>query len=193
MGVRLVVGLGNPGRRYRATRHNVGFCVVDRLTGGRYREGSWGHWTEMRLGDDPVLVLRPLTYMNLSGIAVRHCVNQHGLHVSEVMVVHDHMDLPLGRLRVRPRGGSGGHKGVRSVASELNSTDFARLRVGIGRPPEGTPSENHVLSSFMQEEVIVVREVVEVAVKAVRTSVTCGLEEAMNLYNGCDLREQCPE
>lgn len=189
----MVVGLGNPGARYRATRHNVGFAVVDRLTGGRYREGPWGHWAQMRPGGSPILVLRPLTYMNLSGIAVRECVQRHNLSPTEVMVVHDHMDLPLGRLRVRPRGGSGGHRGVRSVAAELNSTEFARLRVGIGRPPEGTSAEDHVLSSFVPEEVAVLREVLEVAVKAIRTSVTCGLEEAMNLYNGCDLGEQSPE
>lgn len=192
MRVRLVVGLGNPGRRYGATRHNVGFAVVDRLTGGRYREGSWGHWTEMTLGDNPILVLRPLTYMNLSGIAVRECVRKHDLVPEEVMVVHDHMDLPLGRLRVRPSGGSGGHRGVLSVAAELNSSDFARLRVGIGRPPEGVPAEDYVLSSFAPEEITVLREVLQVAVSAVRTTVRCGLEEAMNLYNGCDLREQLP-
>ncbi len=187
MPIQLVVGLGNPGKQYRDTRHNVGFEVAELLAVGSWKKGYSGRWAEMRVRGRSLLVLRPGTYMNRSGLSVRQCVHRHRLTPAEVMVIHDDLDLPLGRIRLRPFGGSGGHKGVESVGLDLGSFEFPRLRVGIGRPLEGLASEDHVLSRFTEAETAVLKDVLQLAVRAVDSAVACGIVVAMNRFNGCDL------
>ncbi len=191
MPIRMVVGLGNPGTRYRATRHNVGFCAVDELASeGIWNEHFLGLQSEADVNGSRLLLFRPLTYMNRSGIAVRRCAEHHRVSSPELLVVHDDMDLPLGRIRVRPGGGTGGHRGVESVANHLESTEFARLRIGIGRPPTGVSPREYVLMPFARGERDVACEVLRLSVRAIETAAAHSVQKAMNRYNGCDLRSQ---
>ncbi|SHG43108.1 peptidyl-tRNA hydrolase, PTH1 family [Thermosyntropha lipolytica DSM 11003] len=184
--MKIIVGLGNPGAKYRETRHNVGFKAVDELA-LRYRvekeeckyNGLVGH---LRIENEKVLLVKPLTYMNLSGKAVAPLVHFYKLDLKDVLVIYDDMDLPLGALRLRAKGGTGGHKGVLSVAEMLKSQDFPRIRIGIGRPPADTI--DWVLGEFTPEE----KPVIEAAVKKAADAAVCwvleGIEKAMNKYNG---------
>jgi peptidyl-tRNA hydrolase, PTH1 family len=153
----LVVGLGNPGREYARNRHNVGWMVADELA--RRHDGSWrskfsGDVAEVRIDDHRVALLKPQTFMNESGRSVGAAVRFYKLEADAVLVVHDEIDLELGRLQARLGGGLAGHNGLRSVASHLRTNDFLRLRVGVGRPGRGDPRRpsDHVLADFLPEE-----------------------------------------
>ena len=148
---KLILGLGNPGPRYAQTRHNAGFRAVESISGSRdgwkkYR--SLASICTVEIEDMLVVLVRPLTFMNLSGKAVQPLLRQLHLQPQDLLVIHDDLDLPLGKVRLRPGGGSGGHKGVQSVIEHLGSRNFARLRIGIGRPPEGTNPVDYVLDPF---------------------------------------------
>lgn len=184
---RLIVGLGNPGAEYEGTRHNVGFVVVEALaerlgvslSAGRFQalEG-WGSHRGYPLG-----LALPLTYVNRSGDAVKPLVNQHGLAPSELLVVVDDLHLPTGTVRLRPGGGSGGHNGLEHIARCLGTTDFPRLRIGIGNDfPRGRQAD-YVLSPFTDEQQPLIDEAVEQACEAALTFVRAGIEPAMNRYN----------
>ncbi len=190
MPIRMVVGLGNPGARYRATRHNVGFCVTEQLAREEWRECFLGLQSAARMAEVCLLLFCPMTYMNRSGTAVRRCMQYHELSPAQLLVAYDDMDLPLGRIRVRPGGGTGGHRGVESLTHELGTGDFARLRIGIGRPPTGVSPRDHVLSPFRREEEDLARRVLRLAARAVEMAVRCSVQEAMNHYNGRDLRPE---
>jgi PTH1 family peptidyl-tRNA hydrolase len=182
--MRLVVGLGNPGRRYRGTRHNVGFRVVDLLArrwGVSLRPEGAAEVAEARFAGQPVLLAKPLTYMNLSGQAVGELVRRWRIPPSSVLVVYDDMDLPTGALRVRARGSAGGHRGVASVLEALGTSEVPRVRVGIGRP--GTDAVDHVLSRFTEAEEPLVAEAVERAAEAVETVLREGIQRAMDRFN----------
>jgi PTH1 family peptidyl-tRNA hydrolase len=184
--VRLVVGLGNPGPRYAGTRHNAGFLVVDELArrhGASFRAGR--HGEEARLGR--VRLLKPTTFMNRSGAAVQALATKNGIPPEEILVVHDDLDLPLGRLRVRRGGGAGGQKGVRDVIDRLGP-DFARLKIGIDRPPPRWTTENWVLSRFRDDEAELVERVVDAAADGIETLLRDGVDTAANALNGVDLR-----
>ena len=150
--MRLVVGLGNPGARYRETPHNLGFWVCDLLAArhalGDEIEKFESRFWRGRIGNEDVGLLRPQTYVNASGDAVAEALRYLPTSLEDLIVVFDEMDLPLGRLRVRPRGGHGGHNGLRSIIDRLGSSDFARVRVGVGRPPEGWSATGHLLSKI---------------------------------------------
>jgi len=184
---RLIVGLGNPGQEYLASRHNVGFRVVEELA-RRWHLDFRLPRNQSRLASGDVAglrvaVLEPLTYMNLSGNCVARAVRQLGLTPEHVMVIHDDVDLPFGRLRLRSGGSAGGHRGVQSIIDLLGASDFARLRVGIGRPSDGDIRE-YVLSPFTQEEERNLDAVLGRAVSAIECYLTDGIEVAMNRYNG---------
>ncbi|MFQ6110864.1 MAG: aminoacyl-tRNA hydrolase [Nitrospinota bacterium] len=153
--MRLIVGLGNPGRQYRGTRHNMGFAVLDELAAklgiGFSARGQGSVKAEGSVGGKPVVLAKPLTYMNLSGLAVRELLSALGLEAEDLLVIHDDVDLPLGRLQHKRSGGDAGHLGVRSIIEELGTGNFERLRVGVGRPPDGDVTE-YVLSAFDQSE-----------------------------------------
>jgi len=182
----LIVGLGNPGIEYRETRHNVGFMVIEKWASELkipLRENGIARYGMVQFGDKRVILQCPLTYMNLSGRAVKLYKERYGVMNENIMVVHDDLDLPLGRLRIARDGGSGGHKGVDSIIESLNSKEFPRLRIGIGRPRYGEPIVEYVLSSFYEDEVEVVQKVIELAVEGCELFVSKGIEYAMNKIN----------
>jgi PTH1 family peptidyl-tRNA hydrolase len=185
--MKLIVGLGNPGRRYRGTRHNVGWEVIARLAdraGIRVSEDEgFAEVGRGTIGGRRVLLARPFTYMNVSGEAVRDLRRQHRLRPEDIYVIVDDIDLPLGRLRLRAGGSAGGHNGLKSVIEALGTTEFPRLRVGIGRPPEGIDPAEFVLTRFSSEETPVARASIERAAEAVELAVTDGLAAAMNRFN----------
>lgn len=181
-----IVGLGNPGRRYRGTRHNLGSEVVDRVAaklGVRLAGDGFARIARARFGRAPVLLAVPETYMNVSGQAVSDVARRRRVRPENLLIVYDDLDLPLGRLRLRPGNGAGGHNGVRSIIEHLNTTAFPRLRLGIGRPPAGVEPEAFVLERFTPDERTEIDAVVERAANAALAVVSDGLEAAMNRVN----------
>ncbi len=188
----LIVGLGNPGPKYAGNRHNVGFMVVDLLakrTGvkfGRHRKAV-AEVAETRLGygaDAPHLVLaKPLTYMNLSGGPVTALGNFYKVPVSQIVAVHDELDIPYGQLRLKVSGGEGGHNGLRSMSSSLSTKDYVRLRFGIGRPPGRQDPADYVLSDFSAVERKELEFLVDRAADAVEAVVVKGLAPAQQIYH----------
>jgi PTH1 family peptidyl-tRNA hydrolase len=193
--VKVICGLGNPGERYRLTRHNVGFRVVDLLadrwglTGqGKVRDGA--AQLEVRLEEPPerVLLVKPLRYMNMSGSVLRAVLRNAPVDVSQdLLVVTDDVDLPLGRLRLRREGSAGGHNGLRDIIAALGTSEFARLRVGIGRPGTSRATVDHVLSTFRTDERELAAEAIATAADAVERWLSEGIDVAMNEFNGLDL------
>lgn len=183
-----VVGLGNPGEEYRSTRHNIGFQVVDAVA------ARWNvdiRRTEFRaltaegnIGRSMVLLMKPQTFMNASGRAVADALSTLGFSPGRVIAIYDDLDLPVGRLRVRGDGGAGGHRGVSSMIDQLGTAAFPRIRVGIGRPPEGTPVIEYVLSPFGADHADEVARTVVRAADAVECIVTDGVTAAMQTFNG---------
>ena len=187
--MRFVVGLGNPGERYRRTRHNVGFMVVDALVaragGGKGHEEALAQVAGVRLfGEEPLLLAKPLTFMNRSGAAVDRLLADHAGTPQDLLVVVDDVALELGRLRVRERGSHGGHNGLRSIIEALGSEEFARVRVGIRKGEVAGDLAEYVLDAFPPEDVLVVREAVERAADAVECVLREGTVVAMNRFNG---------
>ena len=186
--MRLVVGLGNPGERYRRTRHNVGFMVIDALAERagvrRGREEAEAWVAEAEVGGESVLLAKPLTFMNRSGVAVEGLLPLCGAAAGDLVVVLDDVALELGVLRIRARGSHGGHNGLRSIEDMLGSDEFPRVRVGIRRGDPPADLAEYVLSPFPEEDVLVVQEVVGRAAEAVSCLVREGVAAAMNRYNG---------
>ncbi|SCL18630.1 peptidyl-tRNA hydrolase [Micromonospora rhizosphaerae] len=187
----LVVGLGNPGREYAGNRHNVGFMVADLLAGrlgakfGRHKRAV-AEVAEGRLGfGGPKLVLvKPLTYMNLSGGPVAALAQFHKIPPQRVIAVHDELDIPYGQLRVKCGGGEGGHNGLRSMSKSLGTKEYVRVRFGIGRPPGRQDPADYVLSDFSSVERKELEFLVDRAADMVESVVTRGVEPTQNLYHG---------
>jgi PTH1 family peptidyl-tRNA hydrolase len=184
--VKLIVGLGNPGPRHAQNRHNVGYQCLERLA---QRHGLplgrimfQASVTSGHIAGIKTVLARPLTFMNLSGQAVRPLLRWYRIALADLLVIYDDLDLPLGKIRLRHQGGSGGHKGMRSVIEALGTEAFPRLRVGIGRPVHGEPPD-HVLSDFTLDERIVMDGALDQAVAAVETFIAAGIRAAMNSYN----------
>ena len=183
----LVVGLGNPGDSYRRTRHNVGFAVLDELASRhqvvlgskRFRALSG----KGRVAGRPVLLAKPQTYMNRSGDSVGVMAGWHRIPAERVLVVHDDLDLPLGRMKLKAGGGHGGHHGLRDLKRGLGSGEFLRVRVGIGRPVGADEAYDHVLTSFRPEEHETVSTMIERAADAAEVILADGVRAAMNVYN----------
>jgi PTH1 family peptidyl-tRNA hydrolase len=184
---RLIVGIGNPGPEYAKTRHNVGFRVLDalakRLNVSKQEARFRGVYAAAPIGDLKVGLLKPLTYVNLSGQAVSEAVKQLNLQPEQILVVLDDAQLPLGKLRMRPKGSSGGHKGLQSIIDALQTEEIPRLRVGIGSPPEGVDMVTFVLSPFEDDEELVIGEAVERAADAAIVWATEGINAAMQKFN----------
>ena len=184
----LIVGLGNPGLAYRHNRHNVGFMVADALADKLEiplkRVKFKAQIGNGKLGDIPVIIAKPLTYMNNSGEAVAPLVRYFKVPLERLLVIHDDMDLPLGTLRMRPSGGSAGHNGMLSIFDKLGTNAIPRLRVGIGRPPGRMDPADYVLQDFPRSEEELLKMVIAQACEAVLAFITTGLEKAMNTYNG---------
>lgn len=189
----LLVGLGNPGREYRNTRHNIGFMAIDRLCKAAgislSRVQSKALVGVGQFEGRRIVLAKPQTFMNLSGQAVNGLVRFYKVPLEQVMVAHDDLDLPLGTLRLRPGGGSAGQKGVASIIQQLGTQEFNRLRLGIGRPPGRMDASAYVLQAFSASEQEMLDLVLDRAVAAVQTYIRFGLDTAMNQYNG-SLQEQ---
>lgn len=185
--MKLIVGLGNPGSRYRGTRHNVGWEVLEHLArkhGIAIEEDTgWAEVGRGEIGSHHVVLARPMTYVNASGIAVQDLKRRYRVKAEDVFLILDDLDLPLGRLRLRPKGSAGGHNGLRSVIEALGTDGFPRMRVGIGRPPEGGEAADHVLTRFTPDEREMLRDTIARAAEAVEVAITGGIEVAMNRYN----------
>lgn len=189
--MKVICGLGNPGERYRLTRHNVGFRTVDLLAdrwgltgGGRIREGA--ALLEVRRPEpiDQVVLVKPMKYMNHSGPPLRAALRQTDVDVtSDLLVVADDIDLPLGRLRLRRSGSAGGHNGLRDIMTAFGTNEFSRLRVGVGRAGDAV---DHVLATFGPDERELADEMVRVAADAAERWLADGIEAAMNEFNGVD-------
>ena len=185
--MRLIVGLGNPGREYARNRHNVGFRVIDEL--GQRAELGWSRKFDAEIGQgvldgEKVCLLKPLTFMNRSGQAVAAAARFFKVVPEALVVVHDDLDLELGRLQVKRGGGHAGHNGLRSIAGLLGSADFGRIRIGIGRPPAGQPAADYVLSNFARDEEEALLEIVPRAAQAAQAAALRGVTQAMNAFNG---------
>jgi PTH1 family peptidyl-tRNA hydrolase len=186
--MRLVVGLGNPGERYRRTRHNVGFMVVDLLASragvrqGRQQHEAWV--AEARCAGQDVLLVKPLTFMNRSGVAVAPLLESGVAGLGDVLAVVDDVALDLGMLRLRERGSHGGHNGLRSLVEVLGGDDFPRLRLGIGAAGEAVDLASYVLADFGPDEVLGVQEMVGRAAEAIECLLREGAPMAMSRYNG---------
>lgn len=182
-----VVGLGNPGESYSQTRHNIGFRVADALAGDLDTDIRRRRYLALtaigRIGRSEVLVMKPRTFMNLSGSSVRAACHALGIPVHNLIVVYDDVDLPVARLRLRRGGGPGGHRGVESVIEEMQSSEFARVRIGIGRPPRGMETADYVLEPFAAEEEGKIEDAIARAVEAIEAIVTRGIEQAMQTFN----------
>ena len=184
--MKIVVGLGNPGSEYSTTRHNVGFMAIDELA-RRLGITSWKKRNQALVGEcrgsEPVVLIKPQTFMNLSGVAVGEIARWYKVSPEDVIVIFDDMDLPLGRLRLRLKGGSGGHKGIESLLTHLTNDSFARVRIGIDRPPTNWEVVDYVLSSFTSEEQPLLKEAITRAAEATECIVKQGMNKAMNVYN----------
>ncbi len=190
----LIIGLGNPGREYRFTRHNVGFMQVDAVAeklGVRFtRMESKALVTRANFQEQRIILAKPQTFMNLSGQAVSALIKFYKISLENFLVVYDEVDLPLGSLRLRPKGGSAGHKGMKSIIERLGTQDFPRLRIGVDRPPGRMEAAAHVLQDFSPSEQEVVGETLNRGSEAILTFIGEGLDKAMNLFNGSLIDEE---
>lgn len=185
--MKLVVGLGNPGRRYHGTRHNIGYAVLGELARrfgvtppkARFR----GEVVEAELSGQKALLLSPTTFMNLSGTSVQEAKSFYKLANEDLLVICDDLNLPVGKLRFRSRGSSGGQKGLEDIIQRVATEDFSRLRIGVGTAPDGWNWADYVLSKFAAEETPVVEQAVKVAADAVAAWAGQGIEFCMNQYN----------
>jgi PTH1 family peptidyl-tRNA hydrolase len=184
----LLIGLGNPGREYRDTRHNVGFMLIDRLAVRLYARGmkvqSKAIVTSAVYEDRKLILAKPQTYMNLSGQSAQGLLNFYKLPMENMLVAHDDLDIPFGTIRIRPKGGPGGQGGMASTIEQLGTKDFPRLRIGIGRPPGRMDPAAYVLQDFKREEMKVLSEIIDRAADAALEFVMNGLDKAMNKFNG---------
>ena len=186
--IRLVVGLGNIGTQYVHTRHNIGFDVADELArrySAHFRPGKFkGEETTVHIDGRRVLLLKPHTFMNLSGESVVAAVRFYKIPIQHVLIICDDVHLPPGKLRLRAKGSDGGHNGLWSIIHRLGSQEFTRLRIGVGEPPPQMAMEDYVLGRFPSAERAIMQEAVERATEAVGSWITEGPEQAMNRWNG---------
>lgn len=190
--MKVIVGLGNPGPKYAGTRHNVGFDVIDYLAAAPgcspFREKFEAFVAETKEGDETVLLVKPLTFMNLSGRAVRAIADFYKVPVENLLVICDDINLPLGKLRIRVKGSHGGQNGLRNIQEQLGTDAYARLRVGIGAPT--FDAVDHVLSKFKPGERTAVEDAIANAARAAVTWARQGAEVAMNKFNGGEEKEK---
>ncbi|EHI97063.1 Peptidyl-tRNA hydrolase [Clostridium sp. DL-VIII] len=182
----LIVGLGNPGKEYEDTRHNIGFKVIDNIA-KEYnieinRQKFKGVYGEGFINNNKVMLLKPTTYMNLSGESVREVVDFYNLENSEVLVIYDDISLEIGKLRIRDKGSAGGHNGIKSIIAHLGSDIFSRIKVGIGQP--NVDLVKYVLGRFTKEEMTILSESIDASTKAAEEIIRSDVKTAMNQFNG---------
>lgn len=186
--MRLITGLGNPGREYEQTRHNIGFMVVDRLAEEwdirLTKSHSKAQYGEGKFQGEKVLLVKPMTYMNLSGEAIGGLLRWYKLTPSDLLVIYDDLDMEPGKLRIRSQGSAGGHNGIKSIIQHLGTQEFDRLKIGIGRPQPMMATADYVLSRFAQGEQDSLVKMLDRAVEAVGSLLKDGAVQAANLHNG---------
>jgi PTH1 family peptidyl-tRNA hydrolase len=184
----LLIGLGNPGREYKDTRHNIGFMLIDRLTLRFNAQGmklqSKAIVITTQYEDRKIILAKPQTYMNLSGQSVQGLLHFYKIPVDNLLIAHDDLDLPFGTIRIRPAGGPGGQRGMASTIEQLGTKEFPRLRLGIGRPPGRMDPKDYVLQNFSKDDLKLLPDVLGRASDAALEFVTKGLNAAMNKFNG---------
>jgi|YNPMSStandDraft_1061717.scaffolds.fasta_scaffold30114_2 PTH1 family peptidyl-tRNA hydrolase len=183
----LIVGLGNPGKKYCRTRHNVGFMVIDEIADKYnliFAKKEYYCIAKGQIQNQDITLVKPLTYMNLSGIAVKQLVNQKIFDnlPHSLIVIHDDLDLPVGKIKIKKNGSSGGHKGVQSIIDFLGTKNFIRIKIGIGKDPLQDVSD-YVLSPFSKEQKAIIKEKISQAVDSIVTIISEGVDKAMNIYN----------
>lgn len=187
--IKLVIGLGNPGATYKQTRHNVGFLVVEHLVqsaslkwkrkfGTQSRVATWDVETGVR-----VVLAKPQTFMNRSGLAVAALMKKYGVNTDELLVVFDDLDLACGKIRIRQQGGAGGHNGLQSIIDVLGTKSFSRLRLGVGPRPDGSAQIDYVLGPFSEDQKIEVDKAIGESVEAIQVAMKQGISSAMNNFN----------
>jgi len=183
----LIVGLGNPGQQYRGTRHNVGFMMLDYLAGKINLTFADSRWKALvakaTLWDESVVLLKPETYMNLSGTAVAQAAHFYKIPPAHIIIIHDDLDMEFGRIKLVSGGGDGGHKGIRSIIEQLGTKDFPRLKIGIGRPPVPVLPEKYVLGKFDSAEKERIEQKLSVVLEGIRIFLQQGIAAAMSLVN----------
>ena len=181
----LIAGLGNPGSRYEKTRHNAGFLVLEELVERlqlEFKEKEDFKISKGSLGDEKIILVEPLTFMNRSGVAVRKIMQKSNVSPERLIVIHDDLDLECGSLKIRKKGSSGGHKGIESIIQNIGTREFIRVKIGIGRDPF-VPTEKYVLSRFRKDEMPVIKETITKAAESVHSIIIEGVERAMNRFN----------
>jgi PTH1 family peptidyl-tRNA hydrolase len=183
----LILGLGNPGRRYQFTRHNIGFMVLEKIAAQwevDLKQKSFDAlWNRGKIAGINVLLALPQTYMNLSGNAARKLLAYFKMDISNLIVIHDDLDLPFGKLRLKTGGGDAGHKGLKSITTCLGSADFMRVRMGIGKPSDKSRVEDYVLERFGSEEAAMLQQIIQLASEAATEIVLSGMQTAMVKYH----------
>jgi PTH1 family peptidyl-tRNA hydrolase len=182
----LIVGLGNPGREYENTRHNIGFAAID-IIAEKYnidvnRTKFKGEYGEGFINGNKVILLKPYTFMNLSGESVREAIDFYKLTEEEVLIIYDDISLEVGRLRIREKGSAGGHNGIKSIINHIGTDVFTRIKIGVGAPKGDLV--NHVLGKFSKEEVNILKQTLDVVAKATEDIIANGAKDAMNKFNG---------
>lgn len=184
----LIAGLGNPGKEYRQTRHNVGFMVIDRLSANLNIPVKKVKNKSLigigKLDNKQILLVKPQTFMNNSGESIAPLMRYFKVPLQNLIVIHDDLDIPFGLLKIRPSGGTSGQKGMKSIIEKLGSQEFARIRLGIGRPPGRMDPVDYVLEDFLKDQLSLLDELLTNASEAVMTFIREGLNKAMNTYNG---------
>lgn len=185
--MKLIAGLGNPGRDYAGTRHNIGFGVITRISdkynitlNGKEHKALCGKGF---IGGEKVILAQPQTFMNLSGESVRSIADYYKIDPEDIIIAYDDIDLEVGQLRVRRKGSAGGHNGIKNIIAHLGTNEFPRVKVGVGAKPEGGDLVRHVLGRFSKEEEKIIGQVLDLAVEAVEDIVSNGVESAMNNFN----------
>ena len=184
--IKAVIGLGNPGKQYEKTRHNVGFMVVDVVASllrcpKKIKECCFSHIIDC--SDHDVILVKPQTYMNNSGVAVKNLLEDLNIKPEEILVVYDDLDLPLGTIRLRKKGSSGGHRGIKSIIENIKTENFPRLKIGIGRPERKEQVADYVLSPFSKNEQILAEKVISEAAECVLNVLKYGVDKSMNFCN----------
>lgn len=181
--MKLIVGLGNPGKKYEKTRHNIGFMCVDNYVDNyEWKEKFSAFYQQLLINDEKVLFVKPLTYMNLSGHAVRNFVDYFKINVSDILIIHDDLDLAIGKIRLKINSSAGGHNGIKSIINDLGTNEFARLKIGIAHNEKGD-TKDYVLGKFVEEEMKVIQESIILSKKIIDSFIKNGIEKTMNSYN----------
>lgn len=185
--MKLIIGLGNPGFKYVSTRHNIGFLVVDQIAHNHNIsiavKGFDACFGKGKIGDIAVLLVKPKTFMNISGISVKKSADYFKIDLADLIVVHDDIDLPFGTIRIKDGGGHAGHKGLISIIEYLGNSEFIRVRIGIGKPPDKSMVDKFVLETFTDDEMKLLPLITMTASNSVTTIIVSGIQAAMNQYN----------